>query len=117
MRGRLKNQVDAARKKQEHSACSAFLIVAAPRVKNTETTEPKSYDAGKKESDVKRHIAVGTQESTARTQSPQGSTGQGAKLVMRQCDYVGQPFKPSVQVILHEHVTVRIAKRQLALHG
>jgi len=44
----LKKQVGAAREKQERSACSAFLIVDAQSVKNTDTATFKGYDAGKK---------------------------------------------------------------------
>ena len=37
------------------------MIVDAQSVKNTDTAEEKGYDAGKKVSGVKRHIAVDTQ--------------------------------------------------------
>ena len=40
---------------------SSFLIVDAQSVKNTDTAEEKGYDAGKKVSGIKRHIAVDTQ--------------------------------------------------------
>ena len=36
-------------------------IVDAQSVKNTDTAENKGYDAGKKVSGIKRHIAVDTQ--------------------------------------------------------
>ena len=35
-----------------------MLIVDAQSVKNTDTTHEKGYDAGKKVSGIKRHIAV-----------------------------------------------------------
>ncbi|MGY0675871.1 transposase, partial [Xanthomonas campestris] len=38
-----------------------FLIVDAQSVKNTDTAGQKGYDAGKKVSGIKRHIAVDTQ--------------------------------------------------------
>ncbi len=38
-----------------------FCIVDAQSVKNTDTAESKGYDAGKKVSGIKRHIAVDTQ--------------------------------------------------------
>ena len=37
-----------------------FIIVDAQSVKNTDTAEQKGYDAGKKVSGIKRHIAVDT---------------------------------------------------------
>jgi hypothetical protein len=40
---------------------TSFLIVDAQSVKNTDSAELKSYDAGKKVSGIKRHIAVDTQ--------------------------------------------------------
>ena len=43
------------------SAQTTFLIVDAQSVKNTDTAKQKIYDAGKKVSGIKRHIAVDTQ--------------------------------------------------------
>ena len=40
---------------------TSFIIVDAQSVKNTDTAEHKGYDAGKKISGIKRHIAVDTQ--------------------------------------------------------
>src|ERR1700733_14221541 len=40
---------------------TSFLIVDAQSVKNTDSAEEKGYDAGKKVSGIKRHIAVDTQ--------------------------------------------------------
>jgi transposase len=40
---------------------TSFIIVDAQSVKNTETAEQKGYDAGKKVSGIKRHIAVDTE--------------------------------------------------------
>lgn len=40
---------------------TSFIIVDAQSVKNTDTAEKKGYDAGKKISGIKRHIAVDTQ--------------------------------------------------------
>jgi len=40
---------------------TSFVIVDAQSVKNTDTAENKGYDAGKKVSGIKRHIAVDTQ--------------------------------------------------------
>ncbi len=38
-----------------------FLIVDTQSVKNTDTSEHKSYDSGKEISGIKRHLAVDTQ--------------------------------------------------------
>jgi transposase len=40
---------------------TSFIIIDAQSVKNTDTAENKGYDAGKKVSGIKRHIAVDTQ--------------------------------------------------------
>ena len=40
---------------------TSFVIIDAQSVKNTDTAENKGYDAGKKVSGIKRHIAVDTQ--------------------------------------------------------
>lgn len=40
---------------------TSFCIIDAQSVKNTDTAEDKGYDAGKKVSGIKRHIAVDTQ--------------------------------------------------------
>lgn len=40
---------------------TSFCIIDAQSVKNTDTAENKGYDAGKKVSGIKRHIAVDTQ--------------------------------------------------------
>lgn len=44
-----------------HEKTTSFVIVDAQSVKNTDTAENKGYDAGKKISGIKRHIAVDTQ--------------------------------------------------------
>jgi transposase len=57
----LKKQVGAARTKQGRNAMTSFLIVDAQSVKNIDSAEQKGYDACKKVSAIKRHIAVDTQ--------------------------------------------------------
>ena len=57
----LKKSVGEARVKLGRNATTSFLIVDAQSVKNTGTAEEKGYDAGKKVSGIKRHIAVDTQ--------------------------------------------------------
>lgn len=51
-------QVRSEQGRKEHTS---FCIVDAQSVKNTDTAEEKGYDAGKKVSGIKRHIAVDTQ--------------------------------------------------------
>ena len=53
--------VGAARTKQGRKFSTRFLIVDAQSVKNTDSAREKGYDAGKKVSGIKRHIAVDTQ--------------------------------------------------------
>ena len=49
------------RRKQGRHEATTFLIIDAQSVKNTDTAMEKGYDAGKKVSGIKRHIAVDTQ--------------------------------------------------------
>ena len=53
----LKNQVVAQRHKQGRNEATTFLMIDAQSVKNTDTAMEKDYDAGKKVSGIKRHIA------------------------------------------------------------
>jgi transposase len=103
------------------------LIIDAQSVKNTDTAGLKGYDAGKKVSGIKRHIAVDTQGlphavavSTAEVTDRKGALQALARCKpnLRQvksvlCDsgYVGQPFAQGVRDTLGEQVTVQIAKR------
>ena len=96
-------------------------------MKNTDTAALKGYDAGKKISGIKRHIAVDTQglphaiavttaEVTDRKGALQALGRCKAKLgkvqsILADSGYVGQPFTLGVQEILGEEVTVQIAKR------
>nr|WP_157112264.1 IS5 family transposase [Pandoraea faecigallinarum] len=123
----LKNQVGAARTRQGRSASTTFLIVDAQSVKNTDTAAHKGYDAGKKVSGIKRHIAVDTQGlphavavTTAEVNDRKGALlafehgkprlGQ-VQSVLVDGGYVGEPFAQGVREILGERVTVQIAKR------
>jgi transposase len=96
-------------------------------VKNTDTARLKGYDAGKKVSGIKRHIAVDTQGlphavavSTAEVTDRKGALQALERCALRLtgvqrllCDsgYVGQPFERAVKAILGEDITVQIAKR------
>ncbi|SDH22100.1 Transposase DDE domain-containing protein [Nitrosomonas sp. Nm132] len=60
--GLKKNVVGVIHTKQGRKSSTSFLIVDAHSVKkNTDSTHAKGYDAGKKVSGIKRHIAVDTQ--------------------------------------------------------
>ena len=103
------------------------MIIDAQSVKNADTAGLKGYDAGKKVSGIKRHIAVDTQglphavavttaEVTDRKGALQALARCKPSLTQVQsvlCDsgYVGQPFAQGVRDTLGEHVTVQIAKR------
>ena len=53
--------VGEARIKSGRNGQTSFCIIDAQSVKNTDSAEQKGYDAGKKISGIKRHIAVDTQ--------------------------------------------------------
>lgn len=53
--------VGSIRVEQGRTEETSFCIVDTQSVKNTDTAENKGYDAGKKVSGIKRHIAVDTQ--------------------------------------------------------
>jgi len=125
LRGPLKQQVGATRKKPGRSACSAFLIVDAPRLKNTDTATLKGDDAGKKVSGIKRHIALDRQGlpyaiavTTAQVTDHKGAlqTWQRCHPALGRvqsllCDsgYMRQPFAQGVKVIWGQHLTVQRA--------
>ncbi len=123
---RLKNQVGAAREKRGRNASTRYLIVDAQSVKNTDTAGLKDYDAGKKASGIKRHIAVDTQglPHTAAVTTANVTDRKGVLQALQRCQsrlhrvqslladggYVGQPFAQGVRDILGEQVTLQIAK-------
>ena len=57
----LKKSVGAARQSNGRKEQTSFCIVDSQSVKNTDTAGHNGYDAGKKVSGIKRHIAVDTQ--------------------------------------------------------
>ena len=104
---------------------TSFLIVDAQSVKNTDSADLKGYDAGKKVSGIKRHIAVDSQGlphavvvTTAEVTDRKGALqaidrcaanlGQ-VKSVLADGGYTGKPFAQAVQEKLG--ATVQIAKR------
>ena len=123
----LRNQVCTARQKLGRSTEPTLLIVDAQSVKNTDTAGYRGYDAGKKVSGIKRHIAVDTQglphavavttaDVTDRKGALQamehGKAGLGKiKCVLVDGGYTGETFEKGVQEILGEDVRVQVAKR------
>jgi transposase len=104
---------------------TTFVIVDAQSVKNTDTATHKGYDAGKKVSGIKRHIAVDTQglphaiavttaDVTDRKGALQAFTSHRKSLsrvinVLVDGGYTGEPFANGVRDILG--ASVEIAKR------
>ena len=121
----LKNQVVAERRKQGRHEATTFLIIDAQSVKNTDTAMEKGYDAGKKVSGIKRHIAVDTQGlphalavTTADVTDRKGCLvalerdrdNLGAvQKILADGGYTGQAFASSVQELMGAEV--EIAKR------
>ena len=99
----------------------------AQSVRNTDTAKNRGYDAGKKVSGIKRHIAVDTQGfphaisiTTADVTDRKGALQamehckaglKRVRSVLADSGYTGQPFAEGVQEILDETVTVQIARR------
>ena len=101
------------------------MIVDAQSVKNTDTAENKGYDAGKKVSGIKRHIAVDTHGlphaihiTTANITDREGAiemTGdakenlENVKNVLVDGGYSGEKFSSAILAIIG--ATVEVAKR------
>ena len=96
-------------------------------MKNTDPASQKGYDAGKKVSGIKRHIAVDTQglPHAVAVTTAEVTDRKGALQALKRCKpnlcrvvslladggYTGKPFAQGVQDILGEQVSVQIAKR------
>ncbi len=117
--------VGEARTRQGRKSSTSFLIVDAQSVKNTDSAKAKGYDAGKKVSGIKRHIAVDTQglPHAIAVTTADVTDRKGALLALSRCaadlqaveslladgGYVGQPFAQAVKALLGAEV--QIAKR------
>jgi transposase len=106
---------------------TSFCIIDAQSVKNTDTAEEKGYDAGKKVSGIKRHIAVDTQGlphaigiTTANVTDREGALTtlfsnknkehlKKVKNVLTDGGYSGEKFANSVKELIGSNVEV--AKR------
>ena len=101
------------------------MIVDAQSVKNTDSAGEKGYDAGKKVSGIKRHIAVDTQglPHAIAVTTADVTDRKGALQALGRCaadlhavqslladgGYVGQPFAHTVEALIG--AKVQIAKR------
>ena len=115
----------AERRKQGRNEATTFLIIDAQNVKNTDTAMEKGYDADKKVSGIKRHIAVDMQGlphalavTTADVTDKKGCLpalererdNLGAvQKILADGGYTGKAFAPSVQELMGAEV--EIAKR------
>ena len=106
--------------------CS-LLIVDAQSVKNASPAGSKGYDAGKKVSGIKRHIAVdslGLLHAIAITTANVGDRDgilpalernctvlDGVRILLADGGYTGRPFAQGVREILGSQVEVQIVKR------
>lgn len=104
---------------------TSFCIIDAQSVKNTDNAESKGYDAGKKISGIKRHIAVDTQglphaiyvttaDTTDRSsamkmvESAQENLSE-VKNVLVDAGYTGEKFATQIKDIIG--ATVEVIKR------
>lgn len=117
--------VGQTRIKSGRNEKTSFVILDAQSVKNADTAEEKGYDAGKKVSGIKRHIAVDTQGlphaiavTTANVTDREGAlaacgfhqaTLSEVKGVLTDGGYTGQPFADAVHELLG--ATVKVVKR------
>ena len=129
--------VGEARTKQGRKSSTSFLIVDAQSVKNTDSAREKGYDAGKKVSGIKRHIAVDTQglPHAIAVTTAEVTDRKGALLALGRCatdlqavqrlladgGYVGQPFAQAVKKLLgaevQTHRTAHLCRYASALGG
>ncbi len=120
----------AAREKQGRNVPTSYCIIDAQSVSNTDTAENKGYDAGKKVSGIKRHIAVDTQglpQAIAVTEanvtdrkgaiaafSRQPENLSAVEGVLADGGYTGKPFAEEVETLLGARV--EIARRNELHH-
>ncbi len=104
---------------------TSFCIIDAQSVKNADTAEEKGYDAGKKISGIKRHIAVDTQglphaiyittaeitdrSSAVRMVENAKENLSGVKNVLVDAGYTGENFATQIKTIIG--ATVEVIKR------
>lgn len=117
--------VEKERTRHGRKSKTSFIIIDAQSVKNTDTAHTKGYDAGKKISGIKRHIAVDTNGLPhALVVTPANVTDRAGALTM--CEnskqhlafvtnvlvdggYTGTPFQEEIKTLIG--ATVCVAKR------
>ena len=118
----LKKSVGAVRQSNGRTEQTGFCIVDSQSVKNTDSAENKGYDAGKKVSGIKRHVAVDSQGlphaihvTTADVTDRAGALAMfeqsradlsRVQNVMVDGGYTGKPFAAEVQNLLGASVEV-----------
>lgn len=122
--------VGGVRVSHGRSTKTSFCVIDAQSVKNTDTAREKGYDAGKKVSGIKRHIAVDTNGlphaihvTTANVTDRAGALEMAAswqqnlsavESVLVDAGYTGEPFTTGIQNILG--ATVEVVKRSELHH-
>ena len=118
----LKNRLARPDKAMDGKRQTSFCIVDSQSVKNTDSADSKGYDAGKKVSGIKRHIAVDTQGlphgihvTTANVTDRAGALAMfdenradlsQVQKVLVDGGYTGKPFAAAVQSLLGAAVEV-----------
>lgn len=101
---------------------TSFCIIDSQSVKNTDTAEKKGYDAGKKISGIKRHIAVDSQGlphaiyvTTAETTDRNGAINMvknekenlsEVQKIIVDAGYTGEKFASEIKTIINANVEV-----------
>jgi transposase len=117
--------VEEERTRHGRKPKTSYIIVDAQSVKNTDTAHTKGYDAGKKVSGIKRHIAVDTNGLPhALAVTPANVTDRAGALIMCKNSkqnltsvtdvladggYTGIPFQEEIKKLIG--ATVCVAKR------
>ncbi|WP_145971873.1 IS5 family transposase [Wolbachia endosymbiont of Cimex lectularius] len=121
----LKKLVGEVRISNGRKEKTSFCIIDSQSVKNADTAEKKGYDAGKKISGIKRHIAVDTQglphaiyvttaEATDRSSAVKMVENAKANLsevknILVDAGYTGENFATQIKAIIG--ATVEVIKR------
>ena len=122
----LVKQVELARSEDKREQQTPFLILDAQSIRNTDLAGEKGYDAGKKVSGIKRHIAVDTNglPHAIAVTTADVTDGNGGLLALSGCQanlssvkkilvdgsYTGQPFAEGVDEII-PGAEVEVVKR------
>lgn len=117
--------VEEERLKNGRKCKTSFCIVDAQSVKNADTAEEKGYDAGKKISGIKRHIAVDTNglphaiHITTANITDRNGAGEAIKInkknlsevkkILADGGYTGESFSKEIKKLIG--AKVEIAKR------